>query len=622
MRCNSLSITCIVASALLAFSGCDNSVENRQQMSRPTWIGDAIFYQIFPERFANGDTSNDPTRESLEYGDVPETWELRSWTGDWYERSEWEKEIGPHFYHNGSYHRRYGGDLQGVIDRLDYLQDLGINAIYFNPLFYARSLHKYDGNSYHHIDPYFGPDPDGDFAIMATETSDPATWSWTAADSLFLNLLADARTRGIRIVIDGVWNHVGRDFFAFEDLRKNQEASPYKDWFIVEQFDDPSTDANEFKYKGWWGVESLPEFADNEDGTDLHEGPKKYVYDSTRRWMDPDGDGDPSDGVAGWRLDVVPDMPIGFWTDWNAYVRTINPDVYTTSEVWFDAVDIIVDGGFSSTMNYYAFAFPAKGFLIDGSISPGQFDTMLRERREAYPPSVDIKSLLNLMDSHDTPRLSTAIHNRQTTYEQPDKFDYDVMVDPRVNPDYKLGKPDSVAFRIQRMVAMFQMTYIGAPMIYYGTEAGMWGADDPDVRMPMVWPELTYDDQSRHPDGLVEGKDPLAFDTNLFNYYRDLIHFRRDNEAVRTGGISTVGIDDEEMVYAFKRSVGDNAFVIVLNRNTEQSTISFDMPTEWTGTDLAIEMQSAEGAAAEIQDEKVVVHLEPLSGMILSQSHD
>ena len=233
MRCNSLSITCIVASALLAFSGCDNSVENRQQMSRPTWIGDAIFYQIFPERFANGDTSNDPTRESLEYGDVPETWELRSWTGDWYERSEWEKEIGPHFYHNGSYHRRYGGDLQGVIDRLDYLQDLGINAIYFNPLFYARSLHKYDGNSYHHIDPYFGPDPDGDFAIMATETSDPATWSWTAADSLFLNLLADARTRGIRIVIDGVWNHVGRDFFAFEDLRQNQEASPYKDWFIV-----------------------------------------------------------------------------------------------------------------------------------------------------------------------------------------------------------------------------------------------------------------------------------------------------------------------------------------------------------------------------------------------------
>jgi cyclomaltodextrinase / maltogenic alpha-amylase / neopullulanase len=128
----------------------------------PDWAVDAVWYQIFPERFENGDPANDPTYETLEFGeDVPESWSVRSWTGDWYERSEWEQAMGPSFYHDGVFHRRYGGDLQGVLDRLDYLDSLGINAIYFNPLFWGRSLHKYDGNSFHHIDPHFGPDYGG-----------------------------------------------------------------------------------------------------------------------------------------------------------------------------------------------------------------------------------------------------------------------------------------------------------------------------------------------------------------------------------------------------------------------------------------------------------------------------
>ncbi|HEY3394842.1 MAG TPA: alpha-amylase family glycosyl hydrolase, partial [Lacipirellulaceae bacterium] len=149
----------------------------------PDWAADAIFYQIFPERFANGDPENDPTRESLEFPrGVPESWQISPWTGDWYARADWEKQLGPNFFENGVYHRRYGGDLQGVLDKLDYLQTLGVNAIYFNPLFYARSLHKYDSNSLHHIDPYFGPDPEGDLALIAKETRDPESWRWTAAD--------------------------------------------------------------------------------------------------------------------------------------------------------------------------------------------------------------------------------------------------------------------------------------------------------------------------------------------------------------------------------------------------------------------------------------------------------
>ena len=170
--------------------------ESSATRQRPTvkgWAADAVFYQIFPERFCNGDPTNDPTRESLEYRNEPLTdWQLSPWTGDWYERADWERRLGDDFYRDGVFHRRYGGDLQGVLQRLDYLHELGVNAIYFNPVFFARSCHKYDGNSFHHVDPYFGPDPAADLALIAEETEDPATWRWTAADKLLLDLIRRA----------------------------------------------------------------------------------------------------------------------------------------------------------------------------------------------------------------------------------------------------------------------------------------------------------------------------------------------------------------------------------------------------------------------------------------------
>ena len=215
--------------------------------SVPDWGKSAVWYQIFSERFRNGDPSNDPTRETLEMH-FPNVggWRVTPWTGDYFVRDGWEKAIGDSFYENGIFHRRYGGDLQGVIDKLGYLQELGVSAIKLNPVFYGRSQHKYDGNSFHHIDPNFGPDPEGDLEMIrhGVETDDPATWQWTAADKLFLELIRKAHDRGIKVVIDGVFNHTGRDFFAFRDIRINGEKSPYADWFTIQSFDHPETRRN------------------------------------------------------------------------------------------------------------------------------------------------------------------------------------------------------------------------------------------------------------------------------------------------------------------------------------------------------------------------------------------
>jgi cyclomaltodextrinase len=158
----------------------------------PDWAKDAVWYQIFPERFRNGDPSNDPTKEDIAgaFPDAPGLpWRVHPWTSDWYARQDYEQDA-PLPFHELVQRRRYGGDLQGIIDRLDYLQDLGITAIYLNPVFDSPSSHKYDGISYHHIDPNFGPDPAGDRALMAEENAgDPSTWVWTSADKLALELI-------------------------------------------------------------------------------------------------------------------------------------------------------------------------------------------------------------------------------------------------------------------------------------------------------------------------------------------------------------------------------------------------------------------------------------------------
>ena len=348
---------------LMIFAGFSGCARHSEQAARavPSWASTAVWYQIFPERFRNGDRSNDPRMEDLKgswpHATVP-GWQVSSWTGDWYALQPWERD-GRGFYFHAQM-RRYGGDLQGIIDQLDYLQNLGINAIYLNPVFESPSLHKYDATFYHHVDNNFGPDPDGDRAVWSSEDpADPATWKWTSADTLLLGLVREVHDRGMKIILDGVFNHVGMTFWAFEDVRKNGRNSKYKDWFTITSWDDPKTPEDEFDYVGWAGVKELPELREDENG--LVEGPREHIHAVVKRWMDPNGDGNPSDGIDGWRLDVADKVGLTFWRDFRGWVRSINPEAYLVGEVFwqdwntgtmFNAAPWLQGDAFDAVMNY------------------------------------------------------------------------------------------------------------------------------------------------------------------------------------------------------------------------------------------------------------------------------
>jgi glycosidase len=563
------------------------AADNAAPAPSPDWAAHAIWYQIFPERFRNGDPSNDPTRDSLEDPQkVPEDWRISPWTGDWYARDTWETEqdgkeaqdATPEFYKHGVFDRRYGGDLQGVLDKLGYLHNLGVNALYFNPIFYARSLHKYDASSLHHVDPCMGPDPKGDLALIATENEDPASWHWTAADKLFLKLVAEAHRRGFRVLLDGVFNHTGRDFFAFRDLKENQQASRYKDWYVVKTWRDPANPASKFTYKGWWNLDSLPIYASTADKTDMAPGPRQYIWNVTKRWLCPVVDGKPAEGIDGWRLDAADERPAKFWTAWNEYARSLNPNIYTCGETWKPAAQFVADDGFSACMNYHAFAFPVKAFLVDDHLAASRFAALLDARREAFQPGV-IPVLENIIDSHDTDRLASMIVNRTlTNYPEDQDFGYNKDNDVRNHAPYSIARPNATDRAIQRMVVLFQMTYLGAPVVYYGDEAGMWGAHDPDCRMPMVWPDLKFAPQATDPRGTPRHADDENFDASVFAFYKSAIALRKAHPVFATGAVRFLAPDDKDQTVAMLRSDSDENMIVAFNRSAKPHLMAFSLP--------------------------------------------
>ncbi len=549
----------------------------------PDWAKDAVWYQIFPERFRNGDASNDPTKADIA-GAFPLTpdlpWQIHPWTSDWYERQDYEKDA-PIPFHHLVQRRRYGGDLQGIIEKIDYLQELGINAIYLNPVFDSPSSHKYDGMSYHHIDPNFGPDPDGDRKLIAGEDpGDPSTWVWTSADKLALEVLKQCHARGIRVIFDGVFNHMGLRSWPFLDVVEKQQDSAYADWFKVNSWRDEEK-GTKFDYEGWFGHKTLPEFREDEEG--IVAGPRDYIFAATRRWMDPDGDGDPSDGIDGWRLDVAFCVAHPFWKKWRKVVKGVNPDAYITAELIDPVPELkpyLQGDEFDAVMNYN-FAFASSDYFADEKtrISTTEFDRRLQELRDAFPPGV-AEVQQNLFGSHDTDRIGSHIVNRDK--EHANNWEAYFNFSKVENGQYDPRKPTLEELASQKLFAVLQMTYVGAPMIYYGDEVGMWGANDPDCRKPMVWDDLVYEDEVTLPDGSENDQpDKVEVNRDLLEYYRKLIALRRDLPSLRRGSFETVLIDDENQLYGFRRKLNDEEVMVILNNSNEKREAVLEVAGNW-----------------------------------------
>jgi len=588
---------CILAASLLAITLGNKAVASCSQDSSatptaavklnergefvPAWAKEVVWYQVFPERFRDGDPNNNPARNDIVGADpkaLPEHWQIHPWGSDWYKLQAYEKANGDKELWKHLLRRRYGGDLQGVIDKLDYIQNMGFSAIYLNPVFDSPSLHKYDAASYHHIDPNFGPDPEGDRALMAEEDPrDPSSWVWTKADELALKLIKEAHKRKIRVIFDGVFNHMGINSFAFRDLKENQRDSPYKDWFTVLSWDDKPAGTT-FDYKGWFGQKSLPEFKEDDQG--LLEGPKNYVFSATERWMNPKGQG-AEYGIDGWRLDVAFCIAHGFWKDWRKHVKSINSEAYLTAEI-VDKPEKVAPylrgDEFDGEMNYN-FAFTSAEFFFNPEsmrISASEFDEKLRAMRNFYSKGVAYVTQ-NLFGSHDSNRIGSHIVNRGIGNFR-NWGSYFNLSNVGNNPDYQVRKPNAGEIQLQKLFVIMQMTYVGAPMVYYGDEVGMWGANDPDNRKPMLWSDIEYDDEVFNPNGSKRQPDAVVINEDLQEHYKTLIGIRNKYTALRLGEFKTLLTDDKRYLYGFERAYRGQRIWVVLNNSTANKKVVLANP--------------------------------------------
>jgi glycosidase len=419
----------------------------------PGWVRDAVFYQIFPDRFANGDPANDPVG-TRPWGEAP--------TRDNF----------------------FGGDFQGIIDKIPYLRALGITAVWLNPVFESVSNHKYDTADYLRVDRAFG-----DLAK-------------------FRELVAKLHASGIRVILDGVFNHTGDEFWAFQDIVARGSASPYLNWYYVH--DLPVRRHPRPNYEAWWGFADLPKL--NMDNPEV----RRYILNVATFWME-------EVGIDGWRLDVPNEVDHSFWKVFRDHVKRVNPDAYIVGEIWRDGSPWLKGDEFDAVMNY-VFRDAVLDFFARGRTSASELADSLEKLKAEYPEQASA-ALLNLLGSHDTERVLTAFEGDR-----------------------------------QRMIpaVVFQMTFPGAPMVYYGDEVGMAGEKDPGCRGTMIWDEHLQDRE-------------------LFGIYRRLIHLRRRSAALRRGDMRWLLVDDPSRTLAFMRRSEDEVAVIVVCADERQVTLDLNL---------------------------------------------
>lgn len=439
-------------------------------VATPDWVRDAIFYQIFPDRFAKSNRFG-------QNGYLQKPTNLQPWGA------------------TPTNHNFQGGDLLGVIEKLDYLVDLGINAIYFNPIFASASNHRYHTFDYYNVDPILG------------------------GNRAFDEMLSAAHQKGIRVILDGVFNHASRGFFQFNHLMECGQESPYTDWFHVQGW--PINAFNEQEppnYYAWWGMHSLPKF--NTDSPQVRE----FLWDVATYWLEK--------GIDGWRLDVPNEIDDdSFWQEFRRRCKAINPDMYITGEFWGEAGRWLQGDQFDGQMNYM-FTRAALGyFSCDNmdqtdtvrcgyghirTLNGHEFAEELDRVFNRLYHSEFVFASMNMLGSHDTPRTVT------------------------------VAKHDLQAIAL---MYLFQMTSPGIPNIYYGDEIGMAGGHDPFCRGAFPW-----DDKS-------------SWDIDLRNTIKVLIDLRKKHAVLRRGSFKIIHATYRSIFY--KRVLGDKTAVIAFNRTNE-----------------------------------------------------
>jgi len=457
----------------------------------PDWVKTAVIYQIFPERFANGSKQNDPDFSEWYYEgltSLPPTGKTNEeyfhLVDDWYDvaglrESPYKTDGKP------DWNSFYGGDFEGIRQNLDYLADLGVTCVYFNPIFEAKSNHKYDAATYMKADPHFG-------------TNDE-----------FRTFVGGCHEHGIRVVIDLAFNHTGHTYWAFVDAREKGVVSEYWDWYEFKKWPVPGDrvhapyNASDY-YDCWWGFGQMPNLnfdlsrpnAEEQNIVDIDDASPNWdvvnrLLEATEYWL-------AEMDVDGYRLDVAADVPFWFWELFREKVKETKPGAYIVGELWGESPQWVNGRYFDAVMNYKFFRDPVMAFIGKGEMTAAEFDRALAPGRLVYPEE-GVRAMMNLLGSHDTERFLTTVGGDLDKY---------------------------------KLAMLFSMTYVGAPTIYYGDEVAMEGGGDPDCRRPFYW---KWPEEKKR----VETHD----------YVRKLAAIRKAHPCFALGGFETLVADGSVYAY-------------------------------------------------------------------------
>ena len=570
--------------------------------STPDWAKGAVMYQIFTDRFYNGDKSNDV--ETNEY----------YYIGDYSQRvTNWDK-----YPANMGVREFYGGDLQGVMDKLDYLQDLGVEVVYFNPLFVSPSNHKYDIQDYDYIDPHYGKIVDDGGEVLpngVTDNSQATKYkkrttglkNLEASNELFIKLVEELHRRGMKVILDGVFNHCG-SFNKWMDRERIYEGeedyepgayvsadSPYRSYFRFFK-EGPENWPYNGNYDGWWEHDTLPKL-NYEDSVKL----ENYILYIGRKWVSPPYN------VDGWRLDVAADLGRSneynheFWQKFRRAVKDANPNALILAEHYGDPSDWLKGDEWDTVMNYDAFMEPVTWFLTG-------MEKHSDEAREELLGNIDnfIGSMAHHMSNMLTPSLQVAM-NELSNHDHSRFLTRTNHMVGRVEHLGPEAANEYVNKAVMREAVVMQMTWVGAPTVYYGDEAGVCGFTDPDNRRTYPW---GHEDQE------------------LIAFHKEAIRIHKEHPALKNGSLKILG--GEENILSYARFKGNDRIVIVINNRSERAEVKVpvweaEIPIKCRMKRLLYSYKDGYTTEYEeylVEDGEVVANMGPHSALVLGMRNE